>query len=152
MRVWCHGQGRGLGEPVSDILTKPGQRLRLLVADRIEELLTMPSRRKLRGGATSVRGGERARGWGRFGALASVAVGLFDGEELAEAGAGSVSRAGRPLPPDAVALLVRATEGLPLLQLTLKKLRRALDDTLARPRADLLGELDELGGVGGPCA
>jgi hypothetical protein len=72
----------------------------------------------------------------------ALLVGALDAEELAEAVAGPAARTGRPLPPDAVALLVREAEGqagaLPLLQFTLEKLWKAIDDAPSRPIAELL--------------
>lgn len=83
----------------------------------------------------------------------ALLLGTLDADELAESVAGPAARAGRPLPPDAVALLVREAEGqagaLPLLQFTLTKLWKAVEDAPMRPIAELL---NELGGVGGALA
>jgi len=176
-----HKDPRALGDLVSDVLTQPEQRL-LLVIDQLEELYTMaePSeaataeRRAFVAAiltAASERRGRvdvvvtlRSDLLGEAGvdptlqqALTTTGrvllVGSLDAEELAEAITGPSARAGRPLPPDAVALLVREAEGqagaLPLLQFTMEKLWRAIDDAPSRPIADLLREL---GGVGGSLA
>jgi len=83
----------------------------------------------------------------------ALLLGTLDTEELTEAVAGPAARTGQALPPDAVALLVKEAEGqagaLPLLQFTLEKLWRAIDDAPTRPIAELLGDL---GGVGGALA
>jgi len=176
-----HKDPRALGDLVSDVLTQPEQRL-LLVIDQLEELYTMaePSeaataeRRAFvaallkaaseRRGRTDVVVTLRSDLLGEVGvdpalqqALMTTGrvllVGSLDAEELAEAITGPAARAGRPLPADAVALLVREAEGqagtLPLLQFTMEKLWRAIDDAPSRPIADLLCEL---GGVGGSLA
>jgi hypothetical protein len=149
-----------LGDLVSDVLTEPEQRL-LLVVDQLEELYSMAEeseagtveRRAFVAavlGAASERRGRldvvvtlRADLLGEVGADPqlqtaltttgrALLVGALDAEELAEAVAGPAARTGRPLPPDAVALLVREAEGqagaLPLLQFTLEKLWKAIDD------------------------
>ncbi|HNN97944.1 MAG TPA: NACHT domain-containing protein, partial [Pseudomonadota bacterium] len=83
----------------------------------------------------------------------ALLLGSLDGAELAEAVRGPAVLAGRPLPPDAVALLVGEAVGqpgaLPLLQFALQKLWAAQDAAPERPIADLL---QELGGVGGALA
>lgn len=170
-----------LGDLVSDVLTEPEQRL-LLVVDQLEELYSMADeseagtaeRRAFVAavlGAASERRGRldvvvtlRADLLGEVGADPqlqkaltttglALLVGALDAEDLAEAVAGPAARAGRPLPPDAVALLVREAEGqagaLPLLQFTIEKLWKAIDDAQTRPIAELL---EELGGVGGALA
>ena len=170
-----------LGDLVSDVLTEPEQRL-LLVVDQLEELYSMAEeseagtaeRRAFVAavlGAASERRGRldvvvtlRADLLGEVGAdpqlqkaltttERALLVGALDAEELAEAVAGPAARTGRPLPPDAVALLVREAEGqagaLPLLQFTLEKLWKAIDDAPTRPIAETL---EELGGVGGALA
>ena len=170
-----------LGDLVSDVLTEPEQRL-LLVVDQLEELYSMAEeseagtaeRRAFVAavlGAASERRGRldvvvtlRADLLGEVGADPqlqtaltttgrALLVGALDTEELSEAVAGPAARTGRPLPPDAVALLVREAEGqagaLPLLQFTLEKLWKAIDDVPTRPIAELLGEM---GGVGGALA
>jgi tetratricopeptide (TPR) repeat protein len=176
-----HKDPRSLGDLVSDVLTQPEQRL-LLVIDQLEELYTMaePSESAMaerrafvaalltaaseRRGRVDVVVTLRSDLLGEVGvdpalqqALTTTGrvllVGSLDAEELAEAITGPAARAGRPLPADAVALLVREAEGqagaLPLLQFTMEKLWRAIDDAPSRPIADLLREL---GGVGGSLA
>ena len=170
-----------LGDLVSDVLTEPEQRL-LLVVDQLEELYSMAdssdagTAERLAFVAAVLAAASEQRGrldvvvtlradlLGEVGAdpLLQTALtttgralllGALDAEDLAEAVAGPAARTGRPLPPDAVALLVKEAEGqagaLPLLQFTLEKLWRAIDEAPTRPIAETL---EELGGVGGALA
>ena len=172
---------RALGDLVSDVLSEPDQRL-LLVVDQLEELYSMADlseagmaeRRAFVEAILDVASERRGRCdvvvtlrsdlLGEVGADPelqkavtttgrALLLGTLDADELAESVAGPAARAGRPLPPDAVALLVREAEGqagaLPLLQFTLTKLWKAVEDAPMRPIAELL---NELGGVGGALA
>jgi tetratricopeptide (TPR) repeat protein len=83
----------------------------------------------------------------------ALLLGSLDRAELAEAVREPAVLAGRPLPADAVALLLGEAEGqpgaLPLLQFAMQKLWAAQDAAPERPVAELL---QELGGVGGALA